>query len=156
VFLPEEIRGVIRARSVSSLKPVPPPLGFDMETADFLRSKELKGAVHERDGGRCFYCYRELTERWRCLDHVVPLARRKLNSYRNLVSACMECNTRKGEKRADEFLRELYRMRRLNGCELAERLRMLEKLAAGKLKPALVAPARPLRRKPRSRMCKPA
>jgi hypothetical protein len=29
---------------------------------------------------------------------------------------------------------------------------MLEKLAAGKLKPVLVAPAKPMRRKPRPRM----
>jgi 5-methylcytosine-specific restriction endonuclease McrA len=73
----------------------------------------------------------------RCLDHVVPLVRSGRNSYRNLVSSCMECNAQKGEKAADDFLRRLYRERRLTAAELAARLRALDALAAGKLRPSL-------------------
>ncbi len=69
------------------------------------------------------------------LDHVVPRARLGCNSYRNLVSSCIECNSQKGEKPADEFLRRLYRERRLTATELAARLRALDALAAGKLRP---------------------
>ena len=56
-----------------------------------------------------------------CLDHVVPQARSGRNSYRNLVSSCMECNTQKGETAA----------------ELAARLRALDALVSGKLRPSL-------------------
>jgi len=73
----------------------------------------------------------------------VPQARLGRNSYRNLVSSCMECNAQKGEKAADDFLRRLYRERRLTATELAIRLRALDALASGKLRPPVVAVAKP-------------
>jgi len=53
------------------------------------------------------------------LDHVVPQARLGCNSYRNLVSSCIGCNSQKGEKSADDFLRRLYRKGHLHATELA-------------------------------------
>jgi len=78
---------------------------------------------------------RRLTARVRCLDRVVPLARMGRNSYRNLVSSCVECNTQKGETVAEDFLRGLYRDGRLTASEHTGRL--IAALAAGKLQPAL-------------------
>jgi len=71
----------------------------------------------------------------------VPLVRSGRNSYRNLVSSCMECNAQKGEQAADDFLRRLYRERRLTAAELAARLRALDALTCGKLRPALLHPS---------------
>jgi hypothetical protein len=71
------------------------------------------------------------------LDHVVPRARVGCNSYRNLVSSCMKCNSQKGERPAEEFLRWLFRERRLTAAELSDRFRALELLASGKLRPTL-------------------
>jgi 5-methylcytosine-specific restriction endonuclease McrA len=71
------------------------------------------------------------------LDHVVPQARSGRNSYRNLVSSSIECNTQKGETAAADFLRRLYREGHLNASELAARLRALEALTSGKLRPSL-------------------
>ena len=59
------------------------------------------------------------------------------NSYRKLVSSCIECNSQKGEKPADDFLRRLYREGHLNAAELADRLRALDDLAAARLRPSL-------------------
>ena len=59
------------------------------------------------------------------------------NSYRNLVSACMECNAQKGEQPADEYLRWLFREHRLGAAELRGRFEALEMLGAGKLRPTL-------------------
>jgi len=59
------------------------------------------------------------------------------NSYRNLVSACAECNLKKGEGRADDFLRWLCREGRLSAREFSGRFAALEGLTAGKLRPAL-------------------
>jgi len=73
------------------------------------------------------------------LDHVVPRAEHGRNSYRNLVSCCLECNTNKGERPAEDFLRGLYRERRLSTADLTDRLRALEALAAGKLRPEFAA-----------------
>lgn len=108
-----------------------------IEEADFLSSKPLRKSLHAREGGQCFYCLRQTTPTVQCLDHVVPQARLGRNTYRNLVSTCMQCNAQKGEKPADDFLRRLYRERRLTARELAARLRALDAVAAGKLRPSL-------------------
>ena len=142
VRLPEEIRsiraGKIAARSAERL-----PSAGDFEKADFLETPALRQAIHAREGGFCFYCLGRLRPMVRCLDHVVPRVRRGRNGYRNLVSSCSECNSRKGERRADDFLRGLCREGRLSGGELSGRLRALAKLAAGKLRPDLAAQAKP-------------
>jgi len=67
----------------------------------------------------------------------VPQAQGGGNSYRNLVSCCVECNSLKAERHAVEFVRSLYRDRRLSADELTSRLRALDDLAAGKLLPPL-------------------
>jgi hypothetical protein len=153
VRLPDEIPGVRRNRidRAADLKQqlASPLSGLDVsrniganvqvkiEEADFLSSKPLRKAIHARERSHCFYCMRRTTPMVQCLDHVVPQARLGRNSYRNLVSSCMECNTQKGEKAADDFLRRLYRERRLTAAELAARLRALDALASGKLRPSL-------------------
>jgi hypothetical protein len=149
VRLPGEILGTQEKTGQAAREAA--PLGIaDIEQADFTRDTRLRKLMYERDGWLCFYCLRRLTARVRCLDHVVPRAKSGANSYRNLVSACMDCNTEKGERAAAHFLRRLYRDGRLAPTELAARLRGLEELAAGKLRPRLPEPGGPHRRRPRA------
>jgi len=137
VRLPLEVKGIC-AEKVAAHRVAPGPgVAVDIEKADFLEKQMLRRAIHEREGGHCFYCLRRITHRRRCLDHVVPRAEFGWNSYRNLVSCCLECNASKGERPAEEFLRWLYRERRLDAAELNGRLRALDELAAGKRKPAI-------------------
>lgn len=109
----------------------------NVEDFNFTRSPALRRAIHARERGFCFYCRRRMPQEMRCVDHVVPRSRMGSNSYRNLVSCCLDCNTRKGERSAGDFLRLLYREGRLTGPELRRTLRSLKDLAAGKLRPAL-------------------
>jgi len=111
------------------------PSASTLETTDFLRTWALRKAIHDRERGACFYCLRRTPANVRCLDHVVPRVRFGRNSYRNLVSCCLECNTRKGDRPAPDFLRTLYRLGRLTPAELDARLGALKDLAAGKLRP---------------------
>jgi 5-methylcytosine-specific restriction endonuclease McrA len=69
---------------------------------------------------------------------VVPQTESGHNSYRNLVSCCLDCNSKKGEGRADDFLRSLFRDRKLTDRELAARLRAHDALGSGKLRPSLL------------------
>ena len=115
------------------------PSAVDLEKADFLQSAALREAIHEREGGVCFYCMRRLKRMTRCLDHVVPMVMMGDNSYRNLVSCCMECNTKKGKRRAEDFLRGVYREGRLSAGELSGRLRAVVALASGKLRPRVAS-----------------
>jgi 5-methylcytosine-specific restriction endonuclease McrA len=139
VRLPDEVRAV-RSGKIAARKPQPRPsvASLNLEEADFLATRALRQSIHVREGGRCFYCLRRTTPATRCLDHVVPRAWIGSNSYRNLVSSCAECNSQKGERRAEDFLRWLYREGRLESSELKERLRALEKMASGKMRPASV------------------
>ena len=56
----------------------------------------------EKQHNRCYYCGNEgkLT-----VDHVIPLARGGTNWPDNLVLACPHCNSSKGNKRVDDWLK---------------------------------------------------
>jgi 5-methylcytosine-specific restriction endonuclease McrA len=113
------------------------PPAATLESTDFLKTWALRKAIHDRERGACFYCLRRTPAHVHCLDHVVPRVRFGRNSYRNLVSCCLECNSRKGGRPARDFLRILYRLGRLTPAELDGRLRALKDLAAGKFRPSL-------------------
>ena len=132
--LPEQIRAVRPGKNGASQAPEEPPASA-LEATDFLKTWALRKTIHDRDA--CFYCLRRTPANVQCLDHVVPRARFGRNSYRNMVSCCLECNTRKGDRPARDFLRTLYRLGRLTPAELDGRLRALKDLAAGKLRPSL-------------------
>ena len=136
VLLPEEIRGV-RSHANRAREADRTAGSTDIEDVDFLKTLELRRAIHARERGKCFYCLRRIPARLGCLDHVVPRAKLRCNSYRNLVSSCMECNSEKGERPAEEFLRWLFREHRLGAADLNDRFRALELLALGELRPAL-------------------
>ena len=75
------------------------------------------------------------------MDHVVPLARGGSPGAENLVAACGDCNSRKGEREAEEHLRALFRGRRLSAAEFDERLEAVGRLARGRggqVQPSLV------------------
>jgi hypothetical protein len=136
VRLPEEIPSLLAGSQAAGTEAQLPRAG-NLEVTDFLQTSALREAIHSRDGGSCFYCLRQLSPTARCLDHVVPQMEMGGNSYRNLVSCCVECNSQKAGRRAEDFLRELYREGRLATAELNGRLRALQALAAGKLRPKL-------------------
>jgi 5-methylcytosine-specific restriction endonuclease McrA len=140
--LPEKIRAIRLRKNGASIASGAVGVGAvgeapaaSLESTDFLKTWALRKAIHDRERGACFYCLRRTPGKVRCLDHVVPRVRFGRNSYRNLVSCCIECNTRKGDRPAADFLRTLYRLGRLTPAELDARLRALKDLAAGKLRP---------------------
>jgi 5-methylcytosine-specific restriction endonuclease McrA len=56
--------------------------------------------ILRRDGHRCLYCGRgdvPLT-----VDHVLPLSRGGEETWENLVSACVKCNNKKGDRTPEE------------------------------------------------------
>ncbi len=140
--LPEKIRALRSGRNGASVAmgatgAAGEPPASALEATDFLKTWALRKTIHDRERGACFYCLRRTPANVQCLDHVVPRVRFGRNSYRNLVSCCIECNTRKGDSPAPDFLRTLYRLGRLTAAELDGRLRALKDLATGKLRPSL-------------------
>jgi 5-methylcytosine-specific restriction endonuclease McrA len=62
--------------------------------------------VLRRDGHRCQYCggHERLT-----LDHVLPKSRGGLDTWDNLVAACVPCNNKKGNRTPEEAQMALRR-----------------------------------------------
>jgi 5-methylcytosine-specific restriction endonuclease McrA len=137
VRLPSEVRAPRARRTEEGGAKLRP--GTNLDEVDFLRTRDLRLSIHEREGGLCFYCLRRTPARSHCLDHVVPAVEGGRNSYRNLVSCCMDCNGQKRAQAAPDFLRRLYREGRLSQEDLSGRLRALEELAAGKLRPQVLS-----------------
>jgi hypothetical protein len=144
VFLPDEIRARLPKsphRPLLGKLPKPSPIlrpaATTIDDLDFFTTPSLRSAIYARERHACFYCLRRLKKRAQCLDHVVAQMHSGGNSYRNLVACCVECNARKAHKPAADLLCRLFRERRLPAATLASRLRALEALSAGKLRPRL-------------------
>lgn len=56
--------------------------------------------VFKRDGNKCQYCgaSRSLT-----LDHLIPRSKGGQSTWRNLVTACRNCNAKKGDQSPEEL-----------------------------------------------------
>ena len=103
--LPQNIRAIRPGRSGASLTTgavgvgaAGGPPAATLEATDFLKNWALRKAIHDRERGACFYCLRRTPANVQCLDHVVPRVRFGRNSYRNLVSCCLQCNSRTGDR----------------------------------------------------------
>lgn len=55
-------------------------------------------ALFARDRHLCLYCGRQYTRADLTRDHVIPLSKGGRDSWENVVSACLACNTHKGSR----------------------------------------------------------
>lgn len=62
-------------------------------------SRQRRDRVLERDGYICRYCGEPAT----IADHVVPLSKGGLDIQENMVAACFDCNSSKGDKLLSEW-----------------------------------------------------
>lgn len=63
------------------------------------RWRKVRAAVLKRDNYRCHYCGRSATT----VDHLRPISRGGTDDEENLVAACADCNSLKGDLTAAEF-----------------------------------------------------
>ncbi|MBY0371579.1 HNH endonuclease [bacterium] len=66
--------------------------------------------VYLRDDHRCQYCYQRYTDRELTLDHVMPVVRGGKKTWENIVTACIRCNQRKGDRKPEEVGLKLLRL----------------------------------------------
>jgi len=62
-----------------------------------------------RDRYTCQYCLRTLPSSELTLDHVIPRSRSGETTWENLVTCCLECNNRKGNRTPEEAGMKLTR-----------------------------------------------
>lgn len=87
-------------RSINHAYPVPSIIRLQRYVHVPYRGIALsRQNVMKRDAFQCLYCgsTKNLT-----LDHMIPKSRGGDSSWTNLVTACMRCNTRKGDRTPEE------------------------------------------------------
>jgi 5-methylcytosine-specific restriction endonuclease McrA len=72
--------------------------------------------VYARDGHRCQYCGESRPPCELTFDHVIPVARGGEKAWENIVTCCIPCNRRKGDRTPEESgLRLIRRPHRPQG-----------------------------------------
>jgi 5-methylcytosine-specific restriction endonuclease McrA len=66
--------------------------------------------VFIRDDYTCQYCGKKFEAKHLTCDHLIPRSRGGLTEWTNIVTSCIRCNLRKGDKLAEE--REMFPRRR--------------------------------------------
>jgi hypothetical protein len=104
VLIPDEIEACRNFRAERQEAEPKPELRED--EIDFYNVRENRLKVFERDAYKCRYCTKQLTRFTATLDHVQAVAEDGDNSFGNLVTACLECNSRKHKRPVGDFLAE--------------------------------------------------
>jgi len=71
---------------------------------DFYNVPENRLMVFERDGYKCHYCTKQLTRFSATLDHIQPVSKGGDNSFGNLVTTCLHCNSERGNKPIMDYI----------------------------------------------------
>ena len=66
--------------------------------------------IYARDSSRCQYCGKHFPTKDLTIDHVVPRVQGGEHTWRNLVCACVRCNTRKGGRTPSQAHMKLIRV----------------------------------------------
>jgi hypothetical protein len=104
VLIPEEIEACRKFRSERIASE--PELFIEASEIDYYNVRENRIKVFERDGYLCRYCQKQLTRFTATLDHITPVVEHGDNSLENLVTACLDCNSRKNKRALGDFLAE--------------------------------------------------
>ncbi len=73
----------------------------------YTKPKFSKKAIFLRDGHRCQYCGTYSSRP--TIDHIVPKSKKGKNEWVNVVTACPECNNKKGDRMLKEAGMSLIR-----------------------------------------------
>lgn len=104
ILLPEEIVVCQELREASRQKTSPAQLSE--AEVDFYNVRGNRLKIFERDAFKCRYCNKQLTRFTATLDHVHPISEGGDNTQANLVTACLDCNSRKNSRPLGDFLVE--------------------------------------------------
>jgi len=96
VLLPDEIPMCAEyRRSQEDVAPVPIDVKSEL---DYYNVQDNRIKMFERDDYKCHYCGKQLTRFSATLDHIQPVSKGGDNSFGNLVTSCLHCNSRRGNR----------------------------------------------------------
>ena len=94
VLIPEEIEACRKCRAERRAAEPELELKFPQSSGGDI-PQETRIQVYERDGTICRYCQKQLTRFTATLDHLKPVEEGGDNSLENLVTACLDCCTKR-------------------------------------------------------------
>jgi hypothetical protein len=104
VNLPEEVPA---CEELMKEKTVKEAAGIDAKKElDYYNVQDNRLKIFERDGYKCHYCGKQLTRFSATLDHIQPVSRSGDNSYHNLITACLHCNSERGNKPVMDIIQQ--------------------------------------------------
>jgi DNA-directed RNA polymerase subunit RPC12/RpoP len=104
VLIPDEIeicKENMKKAQLESLPKIDPK-----KELDFYNIKENRLKIFERDEYKCYSCGKILTRFSATLDHIDPVSKGGDNSYENLITCCLHCNSKRINKPIMENLVE--------------------------------------------------
>ncbi len=104
VLIPDEIEACRKYRAERA--PKEPKVQTSEREIDYYNVRENRIKVYDRDGYKCRYCAKQLTLFTATLDHIKSVSDGGDNSFQNLVTACLGCNSQKNARRVGDFLAE--------------------------------------------------
>ena len=104
VLIPDEIEACRKFRAERTA--AEPKAEVTESEADYYNVRENRIKIYERDEYKCRYCRKQLTRFTATIDHVKPVVEDGDNSFGNLVTACLDCNSRKNKRSVGDFLAE--------------------------------------------------
>ena len=89
---------IIRSESIIYSKPLIIRL-FNYISHKMKNLRVNRNRLYKRDNNECVYCgsKKDLT-----IDHILPKSRGGKNTWNNLITCCLPCNLRKGDKTPEE------------------------------------------------------
>ncbi len=102
ILIPDEIEACRKFRAERMKASARPDMSEN--DLDYYNIRENRIKVFERDSYKCRYCDKQLTRFTATLDHVKPVSEGGDNSFDNLQTACLNCNSRKNRKAVGHFL----------------------------------------------------
>jgi len=93
INIPEEIE-ICRVFMNEKVEEEKPEIDEKKEV-DFYNVKENRLKIFERDKYICHYCKKQLTRFSATLDHILPVSKGGDNSFDNLITACLQCNSQR-------------------------------------------------------------
>jgi hypothetical protein len=105
VLLPEEI--AVCQRDRERLREVPNPVSVKESELDYYNVRDNRAKIFERDNYKCRHCDKQLTRFTVTLDHVTPVSKGGDNSFENLVTSCLDCNSKKNARLLGDFMADM-------------------------------------------------
>jgi len=103
IMLPEEIEQCRKLMQEKQNQEAAPAIDENKEL-DFYNNKDNRVKIFERDNWQCKYCGKQLTRFTATLDHVKPVSAGGGNDYDNILTACLQCNSKKNRKPLGDFM----------------------------------------------------